>query len=167
MIHYKANSTKYILFATGFWHNTGDGINFPFLLCALTCFWPSVALRTFDTHHFFMTVHFGNIQPGLIIITIAKLGKKCWATGKKCWAIAAIYARWSFRWFHSSCQRYPRSDPMERLFGYIILLRLNSTIEILIRPYLRNWTYVQFQEQLTGTHSVFMWSTLQNRKKVN
>ena len=100
MIHYKANSTKYILFATGFWHNTGDGINFPFLLSALTCFWPSVALRTFDTNHFFMTVHFGNIQPGLIIITIAKLGKKCRATGKRCWAIAAIYARWSFRWFH-------------------------------------------------------------------
>ena len=68
--------------------------------------------------------------------------------------------------FINSCQRYQRSDPMERLFGYIIFLRLNSTIEILIRGYLRNWTYVQFQEQLTGTHSIFMWSTLQNRKKV-
>ena len=135
MIHYKANSTKYILFATGFWHNTGDGINFPFLLSALTCFWPSVALRTFDTHHFFMTVHFGNIQPGLIIITIAKLGKKPLKSVEQS---QQFMPGDRFDDFINSCQRYPRSDPMERLFGYIILLRLNSTIEILIRPYLRN-----------------------------
>ena len=135
MIHYKANSTKYILFATGFWHNTGDGINFPFLLSALTCFWPSVALRTFDTHHFFMTVHFGNIQPGLIIITIAKLGKKPLKSVEQS---QQFMPGDRFDDFINSCQRYQRSDPMERLFGYIIFLRLNSTIEILIRGYLRN-----------------------------
>lgn len=107
MIHYKANSTKYILFATGFWHNTGDGINFPFLLSALTCFWPSVALRTFDTRHFFMTVHFGNIQPGLIIITIAKLGKKPLKSVEQS---QKFMPGDRFDDFINSCQRYPRKE---------------------------------------------------------